>query len=250
MRIFRLGVLACDHIDDPELIEAADGVDYHDMCADLVRRHQPDLDVTVEVAVYDAVNGELPGQPGECDGWIITGSRHDAYRDDPWLVALRDFIVQLYEARARTVGICFGHQAVAHALGGRAEPAGCWKVGPHEMTVESTPWFDGATVAIYGMHRDVASLLPPDGVDIGKGTTAEHPIFTVGDSILCMQDHPEFSYRYEAQLIESRRSRTGDEVADDGMAAMHAREADGQLVSEWITRFLLDDRRAGHEAAG
>lgn len=243
MTVFRLGVLACDHIDEPTLIEAAEGADYHDMCADLVRRHQPDLDVDIDVRVYDAVGGQLPESPDECDGWIITGSRHDAYGDDPWLVALREFIVQLYEEQARTVGICFGHQAIAHALGGEAAPAGCWKIGPHEMVVESTPWFAGETVALYGMHRDVAVRLPNGGVAIGQGTTAEHPIYLVGDTMLCMQDHPEFSFRYEAALIESRRARTGDELADEGQVAMAAREPDSQVVSAWITQFLLDHKR-------
>jgi len=239
---FTLGVLACDHIDDPVLVEAAQGIDYHDMCADLVRRHQSELGVEIDVRVYDAVNGELPDSPGRCDGWIITGSRHDAYRDDPWLVALRRFIVALHQSGARTVGICFGHQAVAHALGGQAGPAGEWKVGPQRMEVVDTPWFDGATVNLYGMHRDIVTDLPTGGVDIGKGETAEHPIYLVGETILCMQDHPEFSYHYEAQLIESRRARTGDEVADEGQARMGELQANGDVVSDWITRFLLDRR--------
>lgn len=234
-----VGVLACDHIVGDDLIEAAEGLDYEHMCGDLVRRHRPSL----HVRVYDVVNGELPSWPDECDGWIITGARHDAYRDEPWMVDLRRFIVRLHEQRARTVGLCFGHQIVAHALGGQAGPAGIWKVGPQELTVDPTPWFDGGTVRLHAMHRDEALRLPPGAVEIGTGTTADHPIYMIGDSMLCMQDHPEFTDRYLTALIEARRDRTGDQVADEALKRVAEFDTHGDMVAGWITNFLLDTRR-------
>ena len=234
-----IGILVCDHIVGDDLIEAAGGHDYDAMYTAFLRRGNPD----VAVRVYDVVGGELPASPSECDGWIITGARYDAYVDEPWIADLRAFIVELNEHRARTVGICFGHQAVAHALGGEAGPAGEWKAGPQDLSVKSTPWFDGGEIRLHAMHQDVARELPPEAADIGVGTTADHPMFIVGDNILCIQDHPEYDERYISALIEARRERMGDAVADAALARVANESTDGPDVAQWVTNFLLDLRR-------
>jgi GMP synthase-like glutamine amidotransferase len=233
-----IGILACDHV-GPELRPAARGRDYDDMYAELLRAAEP----AVRTRTYDVVGGELPDHPGECDGWIITGARYDAYRDDSWIVALREFVQRVADHRARLVGVCFGHQVVAHALGGRAEPSGTWRAGPQVLHVESTEWFEGGSVVIHAMHQDVASAVPPGGRTIGHGTTAEHPIYLVGDSILCVQDHPEYDADYIAGLVESRRPRMGDEITDAALARIAAEDTHNDVVGRWIADFLLDRRR-------
>ena len=239
MNVPVVGILVCDHIAGDDLIAAAEGRDYDGMYVDFLRRGNPDLDVRV----YDAVGGELPDSPDECDAWIITGSKHDAYADESWIVNLRTFIGDLHQHRARTVGICFGHQAVAHALGGEAGPAGVWKAGPQDLKVEPNPWFDGADVRLNAMHRDVVHRLPHDAVDIGVGTTADHPAYLVGDNILCFQDHPEFDRRYTSALVSARRDRLGDELTDVALERSETEETHGDTVARWITDFLLDIRR-------
>lgn len=233
-----IGILVCDHITDDELIDAADGMDYNTMYTTLLEGAEPEIDVKV----YDAVNGELPGRPDECDGWIITGARYDAYSDEPWIEALRHFVAKIHEAGARLVGVCFGHQIVAHALGGEAGPAGEWKAGPQEMTVDPTPWFEGGTVWLNAMHRDVARVLPPQSKVIATGATAEHPAYLVGDTIFCVQDHPEFNRRYAAAIIEARRKRMGNDTADAAAESVMKVDTDGDLVGRWIVDFLLDRR--------
>lgn len=232
-----IGILACDHV-GPELRPAAGGRDYDEMYADLLRATGEDVDTRT----YDAVAGELPDHPAECDGWIITGARYDAYRDEPWIEALREFVRHVLDHRARLVGVCFGHQLVAHALGGRAEPAGTWKAGPHELHVDPTHWFDGGTVTIHAMHQDVASLLPPEGRTIARGATAAHPAYLVGDTILCLQDHPEYDAAYIAGLVEARRPRMGDEITDAALARIETIPTDNAVVGRWIVDFLLDRR--------
>ncbi len=233
-----IGILACDHVDDPGLRKASGDRDYDEMYADFLRRSEPSL----RTRAYDVVAGELPADPDECDGWIITGARYDAYRDEPWIVDLRDFIKRLHEARARTVGVCFGHQAVAHALGGSAANSGEWQAGPQELEVMPTPWFDGGTVWLHAMHQDVAAELPPGAKTVGVGSTAEHPIYLVGDSILCVQDHPEYEPAYISALIEARRSRMGDELTDDALNRVATIDTDNSIVGRWIVDFLLDHR--------
>jgi GMP synthase-like glutamine amidotransferase len=233
-----IGILACDHV-GPELLDAARGRDYDVMYTQLLQSAEP----SIRTRSYDVVGGELPQSPDECDGWIITGARYDAYRDDPWIVALREFIRQVHAQRARLVGVCFGHQVVAHALGGRAEHTGTWKAGPQELHVEATDWFEGGSVVIHAMHQDVASVVPPDGRTIGRGTTADHPVYLVADNILCVQDHPEYDASYIAGLVESRRPRMGDEVTDTALARIDDVATDNDVVATWIANFLLDRRR-------
>lgn len=232
-----IGILACDHV-GPELRDASHGRDYDDMYTELLQRGEP----SIRTRTYDVVGGELPASPDECDGWIITGARYDAYKDDPWIVALRAFIQTVHAHRARMVGVCFGHQVVAHALGGRAENTGTWKAGPQVLEVESTPWFEGGQVVINAMHQDVASVVPPDGRTIGRGSTADHPIYLVGDNILCVQDHPEYDADYIAGLVESRRPRMGDDITDAALAEIDRAALDNDVVAGWIANFLLDRR--------
>jgi GMP synthase-like glutamine amidotransferase len=204
----------------------------------LLRQAEPELDVKI----YDVVNGDLPERAGECDAWIITGARYDAYSDEPWITALRDVVAELHEQQARLAGVCFGHQIVAHALGGEAGPAGEWKAGPQEMTVDPTPWFDGGTVWLNAMHRDVARTLPPGAEPIATGTTAEYPAYLVGDTIFCVQDHPEFNRRYTAAIIDARRERMGADTADAAAKTVTEIDTDGDVVGRWIVDFLLDRR--------
>jgi GMP synthase-like glutamine amidotransferase len=232
-----IGILACDHV-GPELLDAAAGRDYDVMYTEMLRAAEP----SIRTRTYDVVNGELPATPDECDGWIITGARYDSYRDEPWIVALREFIADVLEHRARLVGVCFGHQAVAHALGGKAEPSGTWKAGPQSLEVEPTAWFEGGQVAIHAMHQDVASIVPPGARTIASGDTAEHPMYLVGDTILCVQDHPEYDAGYIAGLVEARRPRMGDAITDEALTRISNDQTDNAVVGRWIANFLLDRR--------
>jgi GMP synthase-like glutamine amidotransferase len=233
-----IGILACDHV-SPELRAAARGRDYDDMYSDMLRAAEP----SIRTRTYDVVGGELPSSPDECDAWIVTGARYDAYRDESWIVALRKFIAGVLERQARLVGVCFGHQAVAHALGGRAANTGTWKAGPQTLDVDDTPWFEGGSVRINAMHQDVASEIPPGARTIARGDTAQHPMFLVGDNILCVQDHPEYDADYIRALVEARRPRMGDEITDAALATIDHEPVDNDVVGRWLTDFLLDRRR-------
>jgi len=233
-----IGILQCDHV-PPELLEAAGG-DYDELYTRLLRHAEPHLDVRV----YDVVDGELPNSPDECDGWIITGSRHDAHSDAPWTVALRDFIAKADQQQARTVGICFGHQAAAHALGGRSGRTGTWKAGPHPLHLDATPWFDEIDLQLNAIHQDAVLEAPAEATVIGSGPTADVPAFLVGEHLLAIQDHPEFDDRYTAALVESRRPRLGDEVADDALQRLEETGSDGPALARAIVDFLLDRRRS------
>ncbi|WP_422664927.1 glutamine amidotransferase-related protein, partial [Aeromonas salmonicida] len=108
----RLGILDCDRL-DPDLADHFGPV-YSEMFIKGFRALAPEL----EFRIWSALDGELPDDLQECDAWLITGSRHDAYSDLPWIQALRAWIRLAHDADVKLAGVCFGHQVIAQALGG------------------------------------------------------------------------------------------------------------------------------------
>jgi len=232
-----IGVLVCAHL--PMELRPLAGGDFDALYRHFLRTGDP----AIETRSYDAVDGELPASADECDAWIITGSPHDAFEHTPWIDALADFVRDAVAEGARVVGVCFGHQLVARALGGTVERSDRYTVGPHTMHVEATDWFTGGEVTINAMHRDVVTRLPTGAHTIATGTTAEFPAFIVGTSVLCLQDHPEFGRSLTAALIDSRAELIGEADAATSIERLRRMTTDGELLAGWIVDFLLDRRR-------
>ena len=120
----QIGLLRCDEIFE-DLRPRYEG--YHRLFTDLFGAVRPD----VSFVDYPVVDGTLPRSADEQDAWLITGSVRGVYEDEPWIHDLLDLVRDLDAARAPTVGVCFGHQAIAQALGGRVERVkrGVWATG-------------------------------------------------------------------------------------------------------------------------
>lgn len=233
----RIGLLLCEHVDST-LIEVAGG-DYDILYRDFLQRADPNL----EVIPYDVINGEFPADPSECDAWVITGSRYDAFADTPWIAELREFVRRIDEQEARLAGICFGHQVIAEALGGKVERAGQWKVGPQVLKMTPQPWFEGGELSISGMHQDVVTGLPPGAEVIAEGTTSAIPSFRVGEHILGIQDHPEYERPFMEALVDHRDSAVLlADVAEDARRRLREMPTDGATVGRWVVNFLRDQR--------
>ena len=56
---------------------------------------------------YDVQHGHYPKTTDECDAYVITGSRRSVYEEEPWILRLRDYVVELHDTRSKLVGICF-----------------------------------------------------------------------------------------------------------------------------------------------
>jgi GMP synthase-like glutamine amidotransferase len=149
-----IGLLECDHVD--ERFRAVSDGDYVELFGRLFGAHVPDI----ELRPYDVVGGELPDGPDACDGWVCTGSRHSAYDDLPWIAELLRFIRAVAGSGRPFVGICFGHQALAQALGGRvAKAEGGWGAGIRPVAVDGV-----GTLQLHFMHQDQVVELPDGGV--------------------------------------------------------------------------------------
>lgn len=201
---------------------------------------------------YDVQHGELPERVDEVDAWVITGSRDSVYDDLPWIRRLEAFVRELHAARWPLVGICFGHQLVAQALGGETRSADVgWGVGVHySRFVSPRPWLPGDAqgFSLLCSHKDQVVRLP-EGAEL-LATSEFCPIgaFTVGDHMLCFQGHPEFTAPYARDLMNFRRELLGEAVHGVGIASL-ARPVDSVRVGRWILSFIAWAGAAGRAVA-
>ncbi|MGR3485662.1 MAG: type 1 glutamine amidotransferase [Paracoccaceae bacterium] len=163
---------------------------------------------------WNVVDGAFPDGAEAADAWLITGSRHGAYEDHAWIPPLEALIRDIAAARRPLVGICFGHQIVAQALGGRVERfAGGWMVGRQVYD------FDGDAVALNAWHQDQVVEAPEGARAIATNAWCENAALLY-DGILTVQAHPEFTAPAVEGLIDTRGPGV---VPDEKLAA--ARQA-------------------------
>ncbi len=195
---------------------------------------------------YSAHDGALPAGPGECDAWLVTGSRHGVYDDLPWIEPLKAFLRAARGAGRPIVGVCFGHQILAEALGGRAvKSAKGWGAGVHDYQVVRRPgWMNGGpdSFAIHAMHQDQVTAIPDDATVLAASPFCEYAMLAYGDpeapDAISIQPHPEFGEDYARELVEMR---TGVAIpADRGEAALASfgRAVNQQDFARWCVDYL------------
>lgn len=228
-----VGLLVCDHV-SPELIDEFG--DYPEMFSELLRPQG----LTLEM--FDVISGELPESVDQCRAWMVTGSRYSVYDDEPWIETLKDFVSEIAESEGCYVGICFGHQMLAHALGGavRRSERG-WGVGVKSVDVVATrDWMLPATgtYRILNSHADQVEALPEGGVLLAASEHCPIAMFEVGTRLLGIQGHPEFTPGYAETLLRRRRgSLIPEGVADAGLRTL-TEEVDRELLASWVGAFL------------
>jgi len=149
----------------------------------------------------------------DADAWIITGSKYSVYDDIPWIENLESFITKLYNANKSLLGICFGHQMIAQALGGDVKKnIHGWELGSYKISLRdiarSHPLFAGIdnNEIFYESHQDVVVKLPKNAEELAY-TKKGNQSFTINSNIFGVQFHPEFSYEVTKALMEARISK-------------------------------------------
>ena len=195
---------------------------------------------------YESHRGQIPASPSECDAWIATGSKHAVYEGHGWVADLSGFVREVKIEQRPFVGICFGHQLLAHALSGEvAKARQGWGAGVLPVEVlKQEPWMQPAKaeIRIQHMHQDQVRRLPEGSVLLGRSPHCDVGMFRVGQSMLGIEGHPEFTREFGAALIESRRSRIGTAPAEEALKSLE-RPNDGKTVGAWIGRFIRGVRR-------
>ncbi|MBT8475739.1 MAG: type 1 glutamine amidotransferase [Rhodobacteraceae bacterium] len=227
----KIGILQSGHL--PEAMRETLG-DYSEMYQALLAGQG------LEFTTYNVCDMEFPESATSEDGWLISGSRHGAYDDLPFIARLEDLIREAHAAGVPMVGICFGHQIIAQALGGKVEKfAGGWAVGPQVYEFGDTP------LTLNAWHQDQVTDLPPGATPIATHPFCANAGFVLGDHILTVQPHPEFDDAAVASLVDQRgRGLIPDDLLAETMGRLGTPN-DNQEMADRIGRFF---REARHDA--
>jgi GMP synthase-like glutamine amidotransferase len=233
--VTRVGLLVVGHVDPKSVAIAGD---YPALFEALLGPFG------VELVPYALDEGRFPASLRECDGWICSPSRQSAYDNLPWIADAEDLHREIVAHEHAYVGICFGHQLLAQALGGRVARADDgWGVGVQEYAlVESLPCMEPRLdrVALIASHQDQVVEVPAAARVIATNDSCPVAGLAVGDRAWTLQGHPEFVPPLADHLLAGRVELIGAERVARARASL-TRPLDRTVVGRWIAQFFARD---------
>ncbi|MDB2236593.1 type 1 glutamine amidotransferase [Halorubrum ezzemoulense] len=176
------------------------------------RNFRRELDA--DLVEFDAVAGDLPDHT-EFDGVVVTGSRSSVYWDEAWIPPLVDYVAEAADAGVPVLGVCYGHQVLAEALGGRVAGMDGFEIGYNEIRrPRDDPLFEGIdeTFTAFTTHGDAVVELPPSATLLAENDRGVHA-FRDGH---CwgVQFHPEYDIDTARDVTDGKRDQIGDARVD------------------------------------
>jgi len=228
-----IGILQCDNVQEKFVSQHGD---YPAMFSAFLKQVDPSLTFTL----YNAKASELPEHIDACDAYLITGSRHGVNDPLPWISTLETFVKKLHAAQKKVLGICFGHQLIAKALGGKVikSPKG-WGVGMSQNNLLQTkPWMtpNQEHFNLLVSHQDQVVKLP-DGAEALAGSDFCPFYMMQIENTLTIQGHPEFSKAYSEALLRERQTMLTSHCYEEGLKSLEQTKDDA-LIAQWFMNFL------------
>ncbi|TXR54887.1 glutamine amidotransferase-related protein [Reinekea thalattae] len=232
----KVGIIVCGFV-DPKLAS------HHGQYADMIQATlSPHGDFSFQL--YDALAQQLPNPIDDCDGYILTGSVHDAHSDEDWVLNLIDWLQKCDAKRTKLVGICFGHQIIMRALGGTVERSNKgWGIGlSNNEVIQKPDWMtpDKNNIHILVSHQDQVTELPAEVETLATSDFCPAYMLAKDEHIITIQGHPEFSVKFIEDVIQMRNELGvfDDALYEQGIESLRNNAADSDTVMRWIARFL------------
>lgn len=195
-----------------------------------------------DYAVYDVRDDVFPASEQDCDAWLITGSKHGVYENLPWMQRLKDLILAIDKSGKPLVGICFGHQIIAEAMGGKVEKfSGGWGLSLQTYALQnSASMTSDASFTINAIHQDQVVEKPASADVIATSDFCPLAGLKYHNNIITFQAHPEFTVDFERNLINVRKgSVLPEDVAEAGLNKLgEGATTDSQKVARWMADFI------------
>ena len=219
---------------------AGEWPDYPEMFEALLAEHLQDWR---HDSIALCAGDPLP-DPTTLDAILITGSPAGVYDDEPWMAPLMDFIRWTANAQVPQIGICFGHQAIAHALGAKVTKSEKgWGIGRHTYHIRSPQSWMGAqaptTFSLGVSHQDQVLSLPPGAELVAQNAFCEYAALAYpAAKAMSFQGHPEYSPAFSCALYGVRKGGQLPTEMVDAAEASFAEPLDNDLVGGWMAQFL------------
>jgi len=243
--LIRLGVLQAGRVP----VEMSDDhADYDQLFVDLLGEQSFDY------RHWAVLDGEFPNSIEDADAWLITGSRFGAYEDHAWIPPLEALIREVFAANKPMVGICFGHQIIAQALGGKVEKfSGGWSVGRVEYQLDPAIFSllnsdhlntsnKSVNTALLAFHQDQVIRPPTSAKTVGQTDFCQHAALLYGDQILTIQPHPEFNSELIGDLLVARAAILPEDLVSEANESLHLPIERDSMVTTFRD-FLNRDKR-------
>lgn len=237
-KAIRLGVLQAGRVPDEMADEHAD---YDQLFVNLLGADEFDY------RHWAVLDGEFPNSISDADAWLITGSRFGAYEDHDWIPPLENFIREVFAANQPMVGVCFGHQIIAQAMGGIVEKFDQgWSVGRVEYSLDKSVFGADALstsnqTALLAFHQDQVVEAPLSAVTVGSTDFCEHAALLYGNCALTIQPHPEFYSGFIGGLLDARRAILPEDIINNAtqtLALPIVREPIANTMRKFLKRDL------------
>lgn len=192
----------------------------------------------LEYKVFSVQDGELPLSLSSDDLYLISGSRAGAYEDLTWIKELILFIQKAHKAKRKMIGVCFGHQVIAQALGGKVvNPQKGWRTGIHTSRIilpEALEYFPDGTMNLHYNHNDQVTELPKEADAFATSDFCPYEGFIIGKHILTFQGHPEYTPEYNRHCILHNNPNEPEDIKIAALHSLDTMKAQGKKAARWM----------------